>query len=82
MRCDRVAMTVDGGIYSSPGKCWPSRAEYEAAIELRTVWLQFKKAVDNGVYPPPGVTLSNIYKAAFLLMIPLPQPTPKSITEA
>jgi hypothetical protein len=50
---------ADGGEYSSPGRCYPSKQEYDDECELLDKWEAFVKKL-NGRNPPDGMTLVKI----------------------
>lgn len=37
-RFDAETMILDGGNYSSPGRIWPSEAEYRESLEVQKAW--------------------------------------------
>lgn len=68
MRVSLATLTIDGGIYSSPGRCHLDRAAYEAKRNLERVWQAFARRV-SPVSVPDGVTIADITKAAELFGI-------------
>jgi hypothetical protein len=69
-RLDINSLRVDGGDYSSPGRCWLSVEEYESHVNSRAVWDAFRKAIDYKPIPD-GVTVEHIEEAARLLKLVL-----------
>ena len=65
-------LCVDGGGYSSPGRCYLSSGHYEAHMALDSAWRTFAERV-NVHAKPSGVTeISQIERAAEILGIVLP----------
>ena len=58
-------MNVDGRGYSSPGRCFLSREEYEKNVGLQRKWQDFKNAV--GRKQLEGITHEDISRAAAAL---------------
>lgn len=69
-RIDLDDWTVDGGNYSSPGRCHISREAWKAETERRRLWDGLFQPRYGG--PPATVTTDAIYQAASLLGIELP----------
>lgn len=65
-KIDRETLEVDGGFYSSPGRCWLSQGDYEAAYRLALAWEQFKLHLQN-IPRPTGLTLDKIREARRVL---------------
>jgi hypothetical protein len=59
-RCDLVTGEVDGKGYSSPGKCWNSKEEYERYAQLAQAWTVFRNRIDRAFNPPAGVTIEKL----------------------
>lgn len=57
-------MVLDGGNYSSPGRCYASREAYTAERDLRHTWDWFRNTVYNTMKAPDGVTREAISKVA------------------
>lgn len=51
---------VDGGGYSSPGRCYASRQAYENEVARKTAWGQFRYVVDGQMTMPDGLTLGDL----------------------
>ena len=62
--------SIDGGDYMSPGRCYPSEAEYLAEIKLTQDWGKFKNAV-RGIFrvEQTSITVEAIAVAAKALGI-------------
>lgn len=69
-RIDKQTLIADGGEYSSPGRCYLSKAEYDEYIERVTTWNVFAATVRYKEMPD-GVTVADITEAAKLLRIEL-----------
>lgn len=67
-RVDIKSMAVDGGQYSSPGRCYLSEAHYIAETARACTWHRLAQAVYRGRVPD-HVTEAAINKAAELLGI-------------
>jgi hypothetical protein len=63
------ALVVDGGNYSSPGRCYGSWQEYEETTELAKAWNEFWRAIQNRHKCPDGVTVEKISRARAILNI-------------
>jgi hypothetical protein len=66
MRCDGNGI-VDGGKYSSPGRCYGSREEFEAIVALETSWREFQMLVNAYRNRPVSVSVENIAEAKRIL---------------
>ena len=64
-------LVADGGQYSSPGRCYLSRVEYEAETRAEAAWRSLCKAIDQGWNPPQGVGAAEIEAAAKMLGLTL-----------
>jgi len=67
-RVDIETLALDGGNYTSPGRCYGSRAEWEESSALGKAWAQFHR--DLGYEPNPGVTAEDLAKVRELLRMP------------
>lgn len=67
-RVNIKTLWLDGG-GSSPGRCWFSADEYEAAVARERLWNDFKNRLSH--YPPDGATVEWIREAAKTLGIQL-----------
>jgi hypothetical protein len=65
-RCDFNGK-IDGGKYSSPGTCYPSKETYVAELALTDAWNRFRSKVGGMWSIPKDVTIENIQKANDLL---------------
>ena len=66
-RFDREALCIDGGVYSSPGRGWLAKGEYEDSVKLSAAWFRLKRFVFDTHNIPVGVTEDAIRQAAKLL---------------
>lgn len=73
-RAHRDTLEVDGGDYSSPGKCWPSKEACEAESRLRSLWASFHRPLSGWCWMPDGMTEERIREAAKLLGVKLEEP--------
>ncbi len=60
-------LEIDGGQYSSPGKCFISEIEYANELEREHIWKQIQKATSD--FSPTNHSLSVMKAVAFLLGI-------------
>lgn len=63
-----ATMTLDGGQYSSPGKCYESKDVYDKTEGARLVWNQLKVDFCNSTMPE-NITQDEIYAARMLLKL-------------
>src|SRR5260221_10933273 len=61
-RIDLADWTIDGGEFSSPGRCWESRASYEIHVAAREPWRALRSKLPRE--PPEGVDVAWIEAAA------------------
>lgn len=66
-RIDVETMRVDGGGYTSPGRCWVSREDYEREVLRNQAWRALRDAI--GAFVPNGVSLEDIAAARALLKV-------------
>lgn len=70
-------LKADGGKYTSPGTCYPSKEEYEAEQALDRAWRRFENMVRYSSCPA-GIRMSQIENAARALfgksVLEQPQP--------
>lgn len=66
-RISLESLYADGGQYASPGRCWPNREAYEAALYRAHKWSALRKWLDHKYSPPEGVTVEQMQQAAKLL---------------
>ena len=71
-RIDKDTLVADGGKYSSPGRCWLSKDDWERGKIADKAWNQLSGRVRHGLRPN-HVTTSDIQAAAALLGIDLSQ---------
>ncbi|MBI1620053.1 beta barrel domain-containing protein [Aquamicrobium zhengzhouense] len=57
-RFDADTMRIDGGQYGSPGRVYPSMAEYEETLERNKLWADLRGRI--GYQPPDHLTLDRI----------------------
>jgi hypothetical protein len=60
---DRIeidTLHADGGKYSSPGRCYLSREEYETEKATGDAWWAFSRTIDGEHSAPEGVTAETI----------------------
>jgi hypothetical protein len=77
LRIDVQTLIADGGDYSSPGRCYLSREEYEAELARRDAWRDFCKLL-RWSRQPRAATIEAIEQAQILLGLK----RPASATEA
>jgi hypothetical protein len=65
-RMDLESLTVDGGAYCSPGRCWLSEEAYRAHIAKCASWVNLREWM-RGNAIPEWITLEQIQQAAKLL---------------
>src|SRR4051812_6194835 len=59
---------ADGGGYSSPGRCSPSKEAYDAECARREAWQGLQRELRNlSGHPPHGVTVEAMTQARALL---------------
>lgn len=68
LRIDVESLIVDGGDYSSPGRCYTSKEEYERIRNRALAWNKFTRDIHNKNIPD-SVTTEDIFEAARLLGI-------------
>jgi hypothetical protein len=56
IRIDRKTMYADGGVYTSPGRCYLSKAEYEAEERRRDRWRLIANRAGNIWNKPDHIT--------------------------
>lgn len=56
-------LNMDGGGYSSPGRCYGSWSEYEETTVLHQTWNAFWQLIRDRHRIPEGVTLEGIAQA-------------------
>lgn len=69
-RIDLEDWRVDGGQYSSPGRCYSSKEAWDAERARNMIWRTLRDNIDHT--PPEGITTDAIRQAAALLGIQLP----------
>lgn len=69
MRMDLGSWQVDGGRYSSPGKCYESAEAYNLEKEVLTDWRILHDTIYRAWNPPAGITKADIAKATELLRL-------------
>lgn len=66
-RISLESLEADAGQYSSPGRAYLSKGDYELSLRLHEVWREFRRRVDHQYLPPDGVTFSDVERATDLL---------------
>lgn len=66
-RIDKDTLEADGGKYSSPGRCYLSREEWERIQGIRDAWSQLRRDVNRHYTAPGGVSAEAIKQARALL---------------
>ena len=69
---DRIVIEtgiIDGGRFTSPGKCYLSKEEYDATDGTARAWRALRVAVSSQHALPKDVTLADINAARALLKI-------------
>lgn len=66
-RADIDTLILDGGEYSSPGKCWMSQAEYKLHVELDKRWKRI--AMEFHSLRPNHLTMADLDEICRLLRI-------------
>ena len=69
-RIDLQTLRADGGEYSSPGRAWKSKEEYDESVARDKLWLIFRMLVRE-VRVDNDLTIEKIAKAAHELGIDL-----------
>lgn len=64
-KIDIETLWLDGGKYSSPGRCWASKEAWEAEQHRHRVWYDFQRRLTHT--PPDGVTVDTIEKIKSML---------------
>jgi hypothetical protein len=64
-------LAADGGQYSSPGRCYLSREEYDGKVRAESAWRALSRAIDQRWNPPEGVSVAKIEAAAKMLGLTL-----------
>lgn len=63
MRFDKETMIVDGYEYSSPGRVYMSKDEYQIGVEIEKEWNNFRRLVNSQIRPPKNASLEIIAMA-------------------
>ncbi len=66
-RIDRETLRIDGRGYSSPGRVWRTKEEYEDHAKTSQLWSSLKRFVYDNHQIPQGVTKEKILQASALL---------------
>lgn len=69
-RADLETLEVDGGKYSSPGRCYLSREAWEEEKLLRAAWREFQRDVERANAEGGLITVENISAARQVLGLP------------
>jgi hypothetical protein len=68
-RMDKKSWWVDGGQYVSPGRCYPTKEEYDAEAARQAAWRRFWCSLEHRYTAPDGVTVEQIEAAIAALGI-------------
>lgn len=68
-RIDPETLWVDGGQYSSPGRCWPSKEAWEVEVRRARAWADFVRWLPMH-QPPDGVNVEMIETIKRILGVP------------
>lgn len=66
-RVDIETLRIDGGQYSSPGKCYLSKEDYEAEKALDLAWNDFRETISDIHRIPKYMTIAKINQARGVL---------------
>lgn len=69
-RIDVATMVADGGQYTSPGRCWISREEWEAEVARNEAWWKLRRMIERQYDPPAGLSTEQIGQIIGTLMLP------------
>jgi hypothetical protein len=69
MRMDKHTLHIDGGHYTSPGRCYLTYADWEDAREKKSTWLKLHTQLRAMWNVPEHITISDIQKIANMLRI-------------
>jgi hypothetical protein len=70
-RIDKTTLAIDGGDYTSPGRCYLCRETYERRVALLRAWNAVASKIDRRYGPADGVTIDDVRAAAALLKVNL-----------
>lgn len=68
-RIDKSTLFIDGGEYTSPGRCYHSREEYESELARETTWDLIRRKVDRQRSCPEGVSVRDMEAALDILRL-------------
>lgn len=63
-RVDIKTLKADGGVFLSPGRCYPSEADYLAHLERTQEWNRLKFQIRDVSEPPAHLTTTDIQRIA------------------
>jgi hypothetical protein len=66
-RADLDTLVVDGGVYTSPGRCWLHKEAWEAETRRQDAWLRLRQGIERHRKAPDGLSLEQIERAAAVL---------------
>lgn len=66
-RVNLETLVVDGGVHSSPGRCWLNREAWEAETRRQDAWRRLRSAIDRQWQAPDGLSLEQIEQATAIL---------------
>lgn len=55
-RIDLSTLIADGGNYTSPGRCYLRKEDWEAQVRLETAWDALRVIVNRNYSPPAGLS--------------------------
>jgi hypothetical protein len=66
-RIDIKTMFLDGGRYSSPGRCWLSKADYDREQQRQATWKTVHAWVSGRINAPDNLPISAMMQAMVIL---------------
>lgn len=66
-RIDLTTLVADGGQYTSPGRCWLRKEDWEAAVRRSERWDYLRRLVDRQYRAPDGLATETIEHVIGLL---------------
>lgn len=61
------SMKIDGGEYTSPGRCYLTKEEHDRELERERVWRELRKLVAEHHTPPEWMTTNDMVELQSLL---------------
>jgi len=68
-RCDHFG-EVDGGVYSSPGRCYVNQEAYQLAQDRKNAWAKFKRDLEYK-HMPESLTIETLAQISATLDLKL-----------